>query len=301
VSAPETGARRKKKADPSRSLPKWLNELLRSKMTAAAVLIVMAVVFTALFAPLLAPHDPTGMNIVERLKPPFWMEGGSGEYLLGTDALGRDILSRIIFGARVSLIVGFGAVVLSGFVGVLLGLIAGYLGGIFDDVIMRIADIQLALPFILLAIAIVAVVGPGLVNIIIVLAIGGWVRYARVVRGQVLAVRELEYVEAARALGETSPSIMLRQVLPNVFAPVIVVASFAVGQTILTESSLSFLGFGVEPSIPAWGGMLADGRDYLRDAWWLAAFPGMAITLTILGVNLFGDWLRDYLDPRLKD
>ncbi len=274
---------------------------MRSKVTAGALGVLTVVCLAALLAPHLAPHDPGEMNITERLRPPFWMEGGSVEHFLGTDALGRDIVSRIVFGARISLVVGLGAVVLGGFVGVTLGLLAGYLGGRIDDLVMRVADIQLAFPFILLAIAMVAVLGPGLVNIIIVLAVGGWVRYARVVRAQVLAVREMEYVEAARALGESPRSIMVRQILPNVFAPVIVVASFAVAQTILTESSLSFLGLGVEPGIPTWGGMLADGRDYLRDAWWLAAFPGVAITLTVLGVNLLGDWLRDYLDPRLKD
>jgi len=287
-------------------LPPILQSLLQNKIAALGMLIVLGMVSVAIFAPLIAPHHPAGEDVPvgeqlrRRLKPPAWIEGGAPEFLLGTDSLGRDILSRIIHGSRVSLTVGLAAVALSGTTGVILGLFAGYLGGLIDDAIMRIADIWLAFPFIILAILFLSVLGPGLDKLIAVLAIGGWVPYARVTRGQVLAAREKEYVQAARSVGASHLRIIFRHILPNTLAPVIVIASFAVATTILAEAALSFLGLGVKPAIPTWGCMLADGRDYLRDAWWLATFPGIAIMITVLGINLFGDWLRDYLDPRLK-
>jgi peptide/nickel transport system permease protein len=200
----------------------------------------------------------------------------------------------------VSLTVGFTAVALSGSLGVVLGLISGYWGGLADDIIMRIVDIWMAFPFLLLAILFLSVLGPGLDRLIAVLTLAGWVEYARVTRGQVLAIRENEYVLAARALGVPGVRILLRHIMPNALSPVIVLSSFAVANTILAEAALSFLGLGVKPAVPTWGTMLADGRDYLRDAWWLATFPGLAITITVLGVNLCGDWLRDHFDPRLK-
>jgi peptide/nickel transport system permease protein len=287
------------------TIPPILHSLLQNKIAALGVLIVLGMIGTAIFAPLIAPHQlegdvSIGERLRRRLKPPAWVEGGSSEFLLGTDSLGRDILSRIIYGSRVSLAVGFTAVVLAGTMGVILGLISGYSGGVIDDIIMRVADIWLAFPFIILAILFLSVLGPGLDKLIAVLALGGWVGYARVTRGQVLAIKEKEYVEAARALGVPGMRILFRHIMPNTLAPIIVLSSFAVATTILAEAALSFLGLGVKPAIPTWGSMLADGRDYLRDAWWLATFPGMAIMITVLGINLFGDWLRDYLDPRLK-
>jgi peptide/nickel transport system permease protein len=223
-----------------------------------------------------------------------------GAFPLGCDHLGRDIRSRLIYGSRVSLVVGITAVLISGLLGVSLGLVAGYHGGRLDALIMRLVDVQLAFPFILLAITVVAVLGPGLRNVIIVLGVAGWMYYARVVRGQVLALKEKEFVAAARALGAPTRLIIPRHVLPNVLTPVIIVATFAVATNVITEASLSFLGLGVEPRIPSWGSMLSDGRAYIGRAWWLTTFPGLAILVTVLSINLLGDWLRDRLDPRLR-
>jgi len=262
-------------------------------------MIVFAVAFCALGAPFLALHDPNDQSLRRRLIPPAWEGKGTWEYPLGTDHLGRDIFSRAIYGSRVSLTVGFSAVLISGTLGALLGLIAGYYGGKIEAIIMRLVDIQLAFPFILLAISVVAVVGAGLKNVIIVLGIAGWMVYARMVRGEVLSVKEREFVVAAKAVGVRDSLILLRHILPNVLTPVIVVATFSVANVIILEAALSFLGVGVEPAIPTWGGMLADGREYISTAWWLATFPGLAIMFTVLGINLIGDWLRDILDPRL--
>ena len=229
------------------------------------------------------------------------MAGGGGhEYLLGTDQLGRDILSRIIYGSRISLLIGLLSVVLSLPIGVGLGLLAGYFTGRLDDITMRIADVQLAFPFILLAITIAGVLGPSPRNVILILAVGGWVVYARLARGQALSLREKEFIEAARSLGGGSFRILFRHMLPNVVSPIIVVGTFGVAQMILLESSLSFLGLGVQPPTPSWGGMLNDGRPYITVAWWLTTLPGAAIMLTVLGINFVGDWLRDLLDPRLQ-
>jgi len=210
------------------------------------------------------------------------------------------VLSRIIYGARVSLLVGFAAVAISGTLGVVLGLLAGFYGGAVDAVVMRLAEVQLAFPFILLAIAVVAFVGGGLVNVVLVLGLAGWMGYARVVRGQVLSAKEREYVHAARALGVDPLRLMRVHILPNVVGSAIVLGTFAVAATIIAESSLTFLGLGVEPTTPSWGSMLADGRAYLTSGWWVATFPGLAIVLTVLSVNLLGDWLRDYLDPTVQ-
>jgi peptide/nickel transport system permease protein len=278
----------------------FLAELLASPKAVCALAIVLVIVACALASPLLAPYDPAAQSLAGRLLP-VWSTAADGRFhLLGTDHLGRDILSRLIYGARISLLVGVAASVVAGTIGVLLGLVSGYFGGLVDDVIMRLTDIQLALPYILLAIALLAVVGSGLLNIIIVLSLTQWVTYARVVRGGVLAEKAKEYVLAAQALGFGSAKIMFRYVLPNVFAPIIVIATFAVAQTIIAEAALSFLGVGMPAAIPSWGKMLADGRTYLVVAWWLSAIPGFVITTTVIGVNLFGDWLRDYLDPKLR-
>ncbi len=274
--------------------------LSQAPIIAVALLILVIVLVTAITAPWITPHDPTLIDVVARLKPPVWAEGGTSEHILGTDSLGRDVFSRVIYGSRVSMIVGVTVVVISGTLGMILGLIAGYVGGWADDVIMRFADITLAFPFLLLAIAFLAVLGPGLINVIIVLAVWGWVPYARVVRGQTLSLREREFIDAVRAIGVRHPRIILRHILPNTWAATIIIATLAVANTILAEAALSFLGLGVKPSVPTWGGMLAEGRDHITVAWWIITFPGLAIMLTILCINLFGDWLRDYLDPRLR-
>jgi peptide/nickel transport system permease protein len=260
-------------------------------LPAAALAVVL---LAALFAERLAPFGPNEQDIAQRLRPP-----DLHAHLLGTDEVGRDILSRLIYGARISLLVGVVAVAVSCPVGVLVGVAAGYLGRRTDDVLMRITDVQLAIPTILLAIAVVAVLGPGLGNVILTLSVTGWTLYARLVRGEALAVKGRDFVQAARATGAGDIRIMLRHVLPNVLSPVIVVAVFAVANMIVLEATLSFLGLGVEPSVVTWGRMLNGGRLYLSTAWWLTAFPGLAIFVTVLAVNLLGDHLRDWLDPRL--
>jgi len=261
-------------------------------LSAAALGIILV---AAVFAERLAPYGPNEQDILKRLQPP-----GIPGHVLGTDEVGRDILSRLIHGARISLLVGVIAVGVSCPLGVLVGLVAGYAGRRTDDVLMHITDIQLAIPTILLAIAVVAVLGPGLPNVIITLSVTGWTLYARLVRGQTMTVKTRDFVQAARANGAGDARIVLRHVLPNVFSPVIVVAVFAVANMIVLEATLSFLGLGVEPSVVTWGRMLNGGRLYLNTAWWLTAFPGLAIFVTVLAVNLLGDHLRDWLDPRLR-
>jgi peptide/nickel transport system permease protein len=284
-----------------RRTPRWLRSLSRRWLAAAGFIVLLLVVAAAIAAPVLAPHDPRRGELIDSKLPPMWSEGGMRTYPLGTDTLGRDILSRVIYGSRISLAVGFTAVAIAGAIGVAIGVVSGYYSGRIDDVIMRLAEIQLAVPFILFAIAILAVLGPGLKNLILVLGITGWVTYARVVRGQVLSFREKEFVEAARALGAGDLRIMFRHILPNTLASLIVIASFAVAATILTEAALSFLGLGVPPSVPTWGGMVADGREQiLTNRWWMYIPPGVAIMLTVLAINAVGDWLRDFLDPRLR-
>ena len=278
-----------------------LRSLVKRKLALAGVLIVLAAVLTAVFAPLLTQFDPEQIEIKDRLKPPGWEDSDGNVHVLGTDTLGRDVFARLVYGARISLLVGLSAVFLSGSIGVLLGLFSGYSGGVLDDVIMRIGDIQLAFPFILLAISVLAVLGPGVWKLIAVLGFNGWVQYGRIVRSQVVSLREKEFVEAARSYGSSPGRIMFRHILPNVWGAVIVIASFSVASTIIAEASLSFLGLGVPPEVPSWGGMLADSREYLEIAPYLVIFPGFAIALTVLGINVVGDWVRDYLDPHLQD
>ena len=277
-----------------------LRRLVRRRTALFGMLVVLGVLLAALFAPLVSPFDPLEQDIGQRLREPGWQDAQGHLHPLGTDHLGRDILSRIVFGSRIALMVGLAAVAISGLLGMFIGLIAGYFGGRVDDFLMRLADIQLAFPFILLAIAVIGVLGPSLRNIIIVIGVSSWVVYARVVRGEVLSIREREYVQAAIALGSQHWRVLRHHVLPNTFTPWLVVATLDMARVIVIESALSFLGLGVQPPTPTWGGMLADGRVYLSTAWWLATFPGLAILITVLGINLFGDGLRDTLDPRLK-
>jgi peptide/nickel transport system permease protein len=261
--------------------------------------IMLAVVLASACAPLLTASDPVRPSFGQRLKAP-WGLGGTSVRPLGADNLGRDIYARLLYGGRISLVLATSAVLLATGVGVLVGLLAGYLGGWLDDLVMRIADIQLTFPVIMLAIAIVAVVGTSPVALVGVLALSGWVLHARTVRANVLTLRQLEYVDAARALGASHGRIVFRHVLPNTLAPILVIVSSQFATMVLLESGLSFLGMGVQPPQPSWGGMLAEGRDYLSNAWWLATVPGVAISLVVLGANLLGDGLRDLLDPHLR-
>ncbi len=284
--------------------PRWRTSLRRLGARGVGGLVglgvLSVVVLLAAIAPLATPHSPAALNIANRLMPPAWSPGGSTQHLLGTDHLGRDVLSRLAYGARISLLVGLSAVAISGLVGVLLGLIAGYYRGWLDDAVMRLADFELAFPFILLAIAVLAVLGPGLEKVILVLGLTGWAQYCRLTRAQVLGLRETEFVEAARTIGASTSRILARHVLPNALAPVIVIASFSVASVIIAEASLSFLGLGIPPAVPSWGGMLSEGRAYIERAWWLVTFPGLALMLTVLSINVVGDALRDALDPRLR-
>jgi peptide/nickel transport system permease protein len=254
----------------------------------------------AVLAPQIAPWDPARQMLLKRLRPPMWEARGLREHPLGTDHLGRDILSRILYGGRISLGVGLSAVTLSCLVGVTLGLLAGFHGGRTDAFIMRVVDVFLAIPYILLAMGVVFALGASLLNVILVMALTRWVQFARIVRADVLSIREREFVSGARARGNRSTRLLLRHVLPNALTPIIVVATLELAFMIIYESALSFLGLGVQPPTPTWGWMLSDGRNYVATAWWLATFPGLAIMLTVLAVNLLGDWLRDTLDPRLK-
>ncbi|WP_462411477.1 ABC transporter permease [Neobacillus sp. Marseille-QA0830] len=286
---------------PKRSEPKrWIKQLFKSKTGIVGAVIVLVTCFIAIFAPWLAPYDPGKVAPLLRLHPPMWMEGGSAEHILGTDNLGRDIFSRIVYGSRVSLIVGIGAVLVSGLIGAVLGLLAGYFGGWVNAVIMRTADAFLAIPTILLMLVVLAVVGPGLTTLIFVIGITNWVSYARVVRGEVLSIKEREFVKSAIAIGAKKSRILFLHILPNVISSFIIISGMNVATTIVLEASLSFLGLGIKSPAISWGGMLSDGRQYVATAWWVATFPGLAITITVLGVIFLGDWLRDMLDPRLK-
>ena len=263
-------------------------------------IILLTVIVGAVFAEYFAPHEPNRQRLMARFKPPFWAEGGSMTYPLGTDNVGRDIWSRIIHGSRISLIVGVCAVGVSMLIGVTLGLVSGCWGGRIDATIMALVDIMLAFPQLILAFAMVAVLGPGIGNIILVLGLTGWERYARVVRAEVLALREREFVQAARAVGVSNLKIVFGHIMPNTFSSVIVMATLQTAQAILAEAALSFLGLGTGRTYPSWGQMISLGRDYISIAWWLSTFPGLAILLTVLAINLVGDRIRDVLDPRVS-
>lgn len=273
----------------------------RNRMAVAAVGVVALFVLMALFAPWIAPQDPNDSDLMRRLQPPVWMEGGEWSYFLGCDALGRDLLSRIIYGSRVSIFIGATVIVLATGIGIATGLLAGYLGGWVDSVISRIVDILLAFPYLLFAIGLMAMMGPGLHNIILALAYKEWVIPCRLVRGETMALREIEYVEAARSVGASSWYIMGRELLPNILSPVIVVSTIRMAHVIILEASLSFLGIGVQPPTASWGSLVADGRSFIMDAWWISSFSGVAILALVLAINVASQGLRDAFDPRLKD
>ena len=262
------------------------------------LILILIVLFFAVFGDRVIPMDPNEVHIVDKYDSPNWVESTNPQYVMGTDNLGRDVLSRLIAGARVTMEIAFFGTLISVVIGVFLGVIAGYYGGWIDALIMRIAEVQMSFPFILLALFMAAVLGPGLRNIIIIAAVSSWVRYARVVRGDILSAKQMEYVDAERTLGAGNWRIMLRHILPNVINPIVVLATLEVGGIITMESGLSYLGVGLPIEIPTWGRMLADARAYIFTQPWPSILPGVCITVTVLGVNLFGDWIRDYLDPR---
>jgi len=274
-----------------------LRRLARDPAALAGGAVVALVALCALGAPLIARGDPNAQDLTVALQPPMWLAGGSALHPLGTDNLGRDLLVRIVWGARVSAIVGLSVVAIGGTIGVSAGLLAGYRRGWVDALIARVTDVQLAFPLVLLAVAVVAVVGPGLATVIGVIGVTSWVQYVRVVRAEAMRLREREFVAAAEAAGARGGRILARHLLPNVASAAIVLGTFEIARAVVLESSLSFLGLGVPPSIPSWGGMLADGRQYLDTAWWVALFPGLALVVAVMGVNLLGDGLRDALDP----
>jgi peptide/nickel transport system permease protein len=265
------------------------------------LILLFLLIIPGVFAELIAPHDPIKGALSKRLKPPMWVQGGSVEHPLGTDKVGRDVLSRIIYGSRVSLRVSLEAIVVSGVIGTALGLISGYFGGRTDAFIMRLVDISLGLPIILIALVFVAAIGPSFTTVIVVITILLWSRYARQVRGETLSIKEYDFIARARVAGASHFRIMFRYILPNVVNSLTVLATLQVGFVILLESSLSFLGAGIPRPAPAWGLMVADGRELIVTAWWISMFPGLAIMLTVLSLNLLGDWLRDHLDPKLKN
>jgi peptide/nickel transport system permease protein len=276
-----------------------MRRLARSPQGAVGGALLLLVVLIAIGAPLLAPFDPFALDLPGRLLPPLARSAATGaRHLLGTDAVGRDILSRVIYGSRVSLSVGLAAVFVGAAFGSLIGCLSGYFGGAVEATASWLIDVQLSFPFLLLAIFLLATFGGGTGVIVLILALGTWVNYARIVRGQVLSIKNQDYVEAAHAAGVGPARLLMVHILPNTLSPVIVVAGFSMAQAILTEAGLSFLGVGIDPSIPSWGTMLNDGRDYLQSAWWISTVPGIAIGITVLGINLFGDYLRDALDPR---
>ena len=286
--APATTARRS-----------W-RRLWRLKWGLVAAVLMLLIVGVAAAAPWIAPYSPVEVDIRHRLAPPAWMDRGTPDHVLGTDQIGRDLLSRMIYGGRVSLLIGVAAVLVSSSIGVLLGLGAGYFGPRVDWTIMTLVNVMLTFPFVLLALAVIAVLGPSLVNMVIVLGVADWPLYARVIRAETMTLRERDFMTAARALGMSHLRIIFRQLLPNLVSVIVVIATLQVARVIILESFLSFLGLGVQPPTPAWGNMLGDGRVYMLNSWWIAAVPGLAIFITTLTINLMGNALRDWLDPHMK-
>lgn len=282
------------------NLSHFLGELRRQPLALVGGVVVLAYVLAAIFAPQITSHDPFQGNLRQRLRPPAWAEGGNPAYPLGTDDQGRDLLTRIIYGARISLAVGLLSVGISVVVGVILGSLAGYYRGPLDNILCRFADLLLAFPFLIFAIGVMAFLGPGFANLIMALTFKGWVEFFRLVRGEMMAEKTKEYVEAAKVVGQSHPAIIASEILPNTIQSVFVLGTLRMGYMIIMEASLSFLGLGIQPPTPAWGSMVAAGRDYLLTAWWASTLPGIAILLLVLSINVFGEGLRDILDPRLK-
>jgi peptide/nickel transport system permease protein len=264
------------------------------------VIVLTLLVFSAIFAPLIAPYSPTKTSLTHRLLPPFFMEGGNTAYLLGTDKLGRDILSRVFYGARVSLSVSLLAILISASFGTILGIVSGYQGGRTDTLIMRITDTTLAFPAVLIALLLAVTLGPSFKTVVLAISIIGWAPYARLIRGETLKLREADFIAQARIIGSSSSRIMFRHIFPNIINPLIVIATMMVGLMILVEATLSYLGAGIPPPTPSWGSMVSDGRNLIDRAWWISFFPGLAIGMVVLSGNFLGDWLRDKLDPRLR-
>lgn len=264
------------------------------------VTILSLIILMAIFADLVAPCDPVKMSLPDRLMPPFWGEGGSTEHLLGTDKMGRDILSRLIFGARISLSISLLVIAITAMVGTILGIVGGYLGGRTEAFLMRITDISMAFPAILVAMLLCVSMGPSFTTVVVAISMLGWAPYARLIRGETLRLREEDFIAQARIIGTSPFRIMLRHIFPNIINPLIIIMTLQVGLLILTEASLSFLGVGIPPPAPSWGNMVNDGRNLVDTAWWISTFPGIAIGLVVLSGNFLGDWLRDKLDPRLR-
>ncbi len=278
----------------------FIKELIRCRTAFLGAIIVLSFILIAILAPFVVPHDPLKASIVNRLQPPFWIEGGSSTYILGADEIGRDILSRIIYGARVSILVGLVTVAISGFLGTLLGTFAGYFRGRFDAILSRFADLLLSFPYLIFAIFLMSIVGPGFFNLIVILCFKSWVNFFRLSRGEMISEKTKEYVEAAQALGESDIKIIFKEILPNIIHSLLVLATLRVGFFIILEASLSFLGLGIQPPTPAWGSMINSGRAYMLSAWWVSTIPGIALLILVLSINLLGEGLRDILDPRLK-
>jgi len=276
-------------------------ELWRDKAGAIGVIIIAVLVMTAVFAPVLAPHDPAAQDLRARLKPPAWTDKGSAGHILGTDHLGRDILSRVIWGSRVSLMVGFLVVLTAGTFGIVMGLVAGYFGGRTDSFVMRWIDTQVAFPGLLLALIILAVIGPSMTTVIVVLALNGWMVYGRMTRSAVLSVRQTPYVEAAEVLGCSASRVISRHIFPNLTSPLITLAILEFARIVLAEAALSFLGLGIQPPATSWGLDVAAGKDYIFRAWWLVTMPGIAISVTVLAVNLVASWMRLISDPQERE
>jgi peptide/nickel transport system permease protein len=283
-----------------RNLQEFLSELVEHPLALLGGIIILLYILAAILAPHITSHDPTKGNLRQSLAPPAWMVGGSWEYPLGADSQGRDLLTRIVYGARVSLMVGGLAVAISVFIGSTLGALAGYYRGWVDQVISRLADLLLAFPYLIFAIGVMAFMGPGFTNLILALIFKGWVEFFRLVRGEMMAEKTQEYVEAAKVSGLGHMAIIIREIIPNIIQSVFVLGTLRIGDMIIMEASLSFLGLGIPPHIPAWGSMVASGRDYMLVAWWVSTFPGIALLILVLAVNVFGEGLRDILDPRLK-
>lgn len=289
---------KKKSGTPKKRARHWMRLLLKSPEGTIGLIILIVVILAAAFVGVFSPYDPAKMDLAEKLIPPAWCDGGSVAHILGTDSLGRDVLTRCLYGARVSILVGICSVAVAGVIGTALGLISGYYGGWIDSIIMRIADAFHAIPRILLAMVVLFVMEPSVFTLIMVIGVTNWVSYARLIRGEVLSVKEKEYVKASRTIGTSDFDIIRKHILPNVFAQFIVVSTISVAGSIIIEAAMSFLNLGIQPPTVSWGVMLANGRDYVGTHWWVCTFPGIAITITVLGIMFLGNWLRDVLDPK---